>query len=759
MSKHRFAFLSLLLCLAMPAFAQTEVKDSLGVDKPQANTPAALLKGRLSGVLVSATDGSPAGAVNTYIRGLNSLGDDSQPLWIVDGVMLNRSQRLNLDPFWNMPGQVYAPAFNELAFLNPYDIESVEVLKDVAATALYGSRGANGVIIVTTGKAKDKALDIRWDSNVSLSSAGQVEGTRSALGHNHSVRVSTNRGLASYYLSGFFREENGVVAGSQNRFGGLRVGFDASASSVFQTGLNCAVSVGRQGGPATVAHPGQPSRTLTMRYSSLPGCTLEGWDEDYVDYSNEYRLVNSAYLNINFTDRFSLRTDLGVDYQNNSRYMWLGNGTPFGLQQNGANAILTGSTFAYNAKAALHYEAASDQAAFKVDGGVEFLGGREKLGNMNGMDFFSHFLREKGINIMASKPESHRIDEKAFHYGFFLHPTLVLDKVIGMDVIFRADKTPKFDLDQFVLYPAATMFFDLREAFFRGSDIVDLLKVSGGYGFSGMERTVPFVALPDFSLTLPVQVVSGTEDFYNALERSRSGEVNLRVEAGFADQVRLSAAYYDKRTRERLDLYLFGTPMTLTPEYYIATTPSRAAICNEFTLENKGFEFDASFDIVKSGSFLWNLSANAAFNEYVHEAGQNRSFVRLLPRYFGGVGTTVSAGGFTLDAQGTFVGGNEILNLNLAAKDGVPEDMEPLYEKGDYFRLSRISLAYDLPVRTKWLQGVRVLLSGNNLLTVSKYSGWNPDVNCYGRQGAKFGVDYGSYPIARTFLLGVNVNF
>ena len=482
-------------------------------------------------------------------------------------------------------------------------------------------------------------------------------------------------------------------------------------------------------------------------------------NEDYVDYSNEYRLVNSAYLNINFTDRFSLRTDLGVDYQNNSRYMWLGNGTPFGLQQNGANAILTGSTFAYNAKAALHYEAASDQAAFKVDGGVEFLGGREKLGNMNGMDFFSHFLREKGINIMASKPESHRIDEKAFHYGFFLHPTLVLDKVIGMDVIFRADKTPKFDLDQFVLYPAATMFFDLREAFFRGSDIVDLLKVSGGYGFSGMERTVPFVALPDFSLTLPVQVVSGTEDFYNALERSRSGEVNLRVEAGFADQVRLSAAYYDKRTRERLDLYLFGTPMTLTPEYYIATTPSRAAICNEFTLENKGFEFDASFDIVKSGSFLWNLSANAAFNEYVHEAGQKRSFVRLLPRYFGGVGTTVSAGGFTLDAQGTFVGGNEILNLNLAAKDGVPEDMEPLYEKGDYFRLSRISLAYDLPVRTKWLQGVRVLLSGNNLLTVSKYSGWNPDVNCYGRQGAKFGVDYGSYPIARTFLLGVNVNF
>ena len=54
---------------------------------------------------------------------------------------------------------------------------------------------------------------------------------------------------------------------------------------------------------------------------------------------------------------------------------------------------------------------------------------------------------------------------------------------------------------------------------------------------------------------------------------------------------------------------------------------------------------------------------------------------------------------------------------------------------------------------------MRVHVSGNNLLTASPYSGWNPDVNCFGRQGAKFGIDYGSFPVARTFLLGINVNF
>ena len=758
MPKKFFALLC-LLCVSAASFGQAAVTDSLGLDKPQANTPAALLKGRVPGVLVTATDGSPAGALNTYIRGLNALGDDSQPLWIVDGVMLNRSQSLNVDPFWNVPGRVYAPSFNDLAFLNPYDIESIEVVKDIAATALYGPRGANGVIIVTTGKANDKVLDVRVNSNVSLSNSS-VDGTRNALGHNHSLRVSTNRNLASYYLSGFYREENGVVAGSANRYGGLRVGFDASASSVFQTGLNCAVAVGRQGSPAGVNEPGQPSRTLTMRYPGLAGNTLEGWDEDYVDYANEYRLVNSAYLNINITDNLAVKADLGVDYLNRSRYIWLGNGTPFGLEKNGANAILTNSSFAYNANVGVYYAVSNDALDLKVKAGAEMLGNWDKLTNMNGMDIFSHFLREKSINIIASKPESHRIDEKYFHWGAYLNPTLVLDDVIGLDFILRADKTPKFDLGKTVVfYPGATLFLNLDEVFFKGSDIVDKLKVSAGYGVSGMERTIPWIAIPGFSLTPAYPAVASSEDFLNSFLRNRSSEYNLRLEMAFVDQVRIGMGYYNKSTKENMGLYFFGEPMALTPNYYQVADPQRVAILGDYTICNAGYEFDFSADAIKTENFLWNVSANAAFNDHANSMVMNPDLLRLLPTYSGGVSTTLTAGGFTFDALGTFVGGNEILNLNVAAKDGVPEDLSPLYEKGDYFRLSRISVSYDFPIPVKWIRDVRVTLSGNNLLTASKYSGWNPDVNCYGRQGAKFGVDYGSFPAARTFLLGVNVNF
>ena len=758
MSKHIFTFLC-LLCLTAPSFAQTEVKDTLGLDKSWANTPAAILEGKVPGVLVTATDGSLSGALNTYIRGLNALGDDSQPLWIVDGVMLNRSQNLNLSPFWEEPGRAYAPAFNDMAFLNPYDIESIQILKDAAATALYGSRGANGVIVVTTGKAKEKALDIHWNSNVSLSTAGKVEGTRSALGHNHSLRVSTNRNQASYYLSGFFRQEKGVVAGNDNMLGALRIGFDVRANQVIQTGLNCALSVGRQGNAAGVTAPGEPSRTLTMRYPTLDGSTLEGWDADYVDYANEYRLVNSAYINVNLLENLSVRGDIGVDYQNSSRYFWYGNGTPFGLEMNGANAILASSSFGYNGKVALHYEVAGDEAAFQVTAGAEILGGLDKLGNMSGTDIFSHFLREKSINIMASKPESHRVDENYSHVGFFVNPSLNLEDILGMDLVLRADTTPRFDEGKYVWYPGATLWFNLKEVFFRDSEAVDRLKLSNGWGASGMERVVPFIAVPEFSLIAPVSVESGSEDFCTALLRNRSSEYNVRLEAGFLDRFTFSAAWYDRTTSEKMDLQLFGKRMSHTPEYFEKADPSRVAIINDYKLYNRGFEFGLSADIVKGDGLLWNVSANTAFNNHSNNAVLEPEIVRFLPKYYGGVGTTFSAGGFFFDAQARFVGGNEILNLNAVAKDGFPESLDDLYEKGNYFRLSRVSAGYDIPIRAKWIQSVRVHVSGNNLLTVSPYSGWNPDVNCFGRQGARFGVDYGSFPIARTFLLGINVNF
>jgi TonB-linked SusC/RagA family outer membrane protein len=100
------------------------------------------LQGRASGVQVRSSNGLPGGAVNIRIRGVGSVNAGNEPLFIVDGVQLN-----------NQSNAAFTQS-NPLAFLNPNDIESMEILKDAASAAIYGSQAANGVVIITTKKGK-----------------------------------------------------------------------------------------------------------------------------------------------------------------------------------------------------------------------------------------------------------------------------------------------------------------------------------------------------------------------------------------------------------------------------------------------------------------------------------------------------------------------------------------------------------------------------------------------------------------------------
>lgn len=100
------------------------------------------IQGRLAGVQISAQSGQPGGALNVRVRGIGSINASNDPLWIVDGVQMGRF------------GQSTQGSSNPLGSINPNDIESVEVLKDAASSAIYGAQAANGVILVTTKKGK-----------------------------------------------------------------------------------------------------------------------------------------------------------------------------------------------------------------------------------------------------------------------------------------------------------------------------------------------------------------------------------------------------------------------------------------------------------------------------------------------------------------------------------------------------------------------------------------------------------------------------
>ena len=103
------------------------------------------LQGRAAGVLVQSNNGIPGGGINVRVRGTGSYLSGNQPLYIVDGVQINNRDDASFTQS------------NPLAFLNPNDIESIDVLKDAASAAIYGSQAANGVVIITTKKGKSKS--------------------------------------------------------------------------------------------------------------------------------------------------------------------------------------------------------------------------------------------------------------------------------------------------------------------------------------------------------------------------------------------------------------------------------------------------------------------------------------------------------------------------------------------------------------------------------------------------------------------------
>lgn len=116
-----------------------------------------LLQGSIAGAIVTQTSGQPGGGVSVQIRGANSITASSDPLYVIDGFPINNDYGIG------DAGVTNGPKINPLSTINSNDIESIDVLKDASATAIYGSRGANGVILVTTKKGKHNESSITYD--------------------------------------------------------------------------------------------------------------------------------------------------------------------------------------------------------------------------------------------------------------------------------------------------------------------------------------------------------------------------------------------------------------------------------------------------------------------------------------------------------------------------------------------------------------------------------------------------------------------
>ena len=129
------------------------------------SSPENLFQGRVAGVNVTTASGEPGGAIEINIRGTNSIRSNNNPLIVIDGVPLYGGGSISTSSF----GEGNAPARNPLSFINPDDIENISILKDASSAAIYGSRGANGVILITTksGKGANQGIKVTLNTGVS----------------------------------------------------------------------------------------------------------------------------------------------------------------------------------------------------------------------------------------------------------------------------------------------------------------------------------------------------------------------------------------------------------------------------------------------------------------------------------------------------------------------------------------------------------------------------------------------------------------
>ena len=243
-----------------------------------------LLGGAIAGLDATSSSGQPGAAVNIRIRGGNSINGGNEPLYVIDGVLIYNSTSAT------DTGVSFADSnFNPLASINPADIESIEVLKDVSASAIYGSRGANGVIIVTTKKGQKGNVKIDYGYSVGISNVrkqldllnaeqwgglyldlatdaqkkatgvtpdivaqwGKGTDWQDALFHTavtqqHQISVSGGSDVERFLISGNYINQDGILRETGFERIGARINYERDFFKHFTVGLNANISKSRQ---------------------------------------------------------------------------------------------------------------------------------------------------------------------------------------------------------------------------------------------------------------------------------------------------------------------------------------------------------------------------------------------------------------------------------------------------------------------------------------------------------------------------------
>lgn len=404
-------------------------------------SPEELIQGKTAGLQITTTSGEPGAGVNIRIRGTTSVRGGNDPLFVVDGVPLSGE---DVSPGGDGFGFGSSSPKNPLNFMNPQDIESISVLKDASATAIYGSRGANGVVIITTKSGRGSEGRLEYGSNLSVSSPAnkfdllnreefldaveqfggdrvaldfggdtdfQDEITRTAFTQNHNLSYSDSYGSGDYRASFSYTDQEGIIEQSEmERLSGrlnltqrlfedkLRLNLQSTLSRVNDVRAPISNNAGFQGdllGTAYMANPTYPADPDFQPQGSVinPLALLK----NVQDESETDRILLNFSADYKILPELSARLNLGYDRSDSFREAAISGditGIQSGIPTNGRGALNEIETKNRLMEVTFNYEKQLQNSKFDALIGYSFQDFQRQGSNIGGFGFTSRNMGE-----------------------------------------------------------------------------------------------------------------------------------------------------------------------------------------------------------------------------------------------------------------------------------------------------------------------------------------------------------------------------
>ena len=607
-----------------------------------ASNAAQALQGRVAGVLMTQTSSKPGSEMQIRIRGQRSLSASNDPLIVLDGI----------------------PFMGQLSDINPSDIKSMDILKDASATAIYGSRGANGVIIITTVKgAQGTPAKVSYNGYVSFkkifkkypmmdgptfSKMRQVAGKyqnsldendntntdwqdlyyQTGVSHNHDVSVAGGTNGGSYsFGAGYYHDEAVVPTEGYDRVS-VRGNFDQKVGEWFRFGLSTNTSYRKTQGvnnmyavlcSSPLSSPYNEDGSL-KRYNTLPADdqvvvtkeTVERDKEVWLSENKGIGTFNTLFGEVKcpWVEGLSYRINIGLNFRNSKQ----GSFTGTGVNNKDANAVNGGSVYENQTRNwAVENLLTFDRAFGKHNLNLVAMYSAEQTtyeqsgGSAQEIpaDYFQYYALDKATG------QSNLVGYNYWQSGLISWMGRAMysyDNKYMLSVAVRSDASSRLAKGhQWHTYPAVSAGWNIaRESFMENATWIDNLKLRVGYGETSNQAINPYSTLGGLAIR--------NYNFGNGTNYKAGYYVNSLPNPDLGWE-------YSKTWNFGLDFSFFNGRLSGSFEYYIQKTrdilldvslPSTSGVSsytgNIGKTENKGWEFTLNGIIIdnKNG---WNWEA------------------------------------------------------------------------------------------------------------------------------------------------------